>query len=110
MKLQNHYTCCKRNFNTYLNSITKPYTSTHMPIKGQPSKTVRIPPKNAPEPFHLWRWKKKRNVRSKPTTNARPAKNKICYRDVGFCFTKAKADFPFSFSFFSKISRLESPD
>lgn len=48
-----------------------------MPIKGHPNKTVKIPPKKAPVPFHLCLWKKKRNVRSNPTTNAKPDKNSI---------------------------------
>lgn len=60
-----------------LNSTMKPYSSMHMPISGHPMRTVKIPPKKAPEPFHLCRWKKKRKLRSSPATKASPARNRI---------------------------------
>lgn len=60
-----------------LNSTTKPYTSMHIPTSGNPNKTVKIPPKKAPDPFHLCRWKKNEKLRSNPTTNPTPAKNSI---------------------------------
>lgn len=39
---------------------------------------MMIPPKNAIDAFILCFWKKKRNVRSKPITHAKPAMNRIC--------------------------------
>lgn len=60
-----------------LNSTINPYISIHMPTSGQPRRTVKIPPKKAPEPFHLCRWKKNRKLRSSPATKAIPAKKRI---------------------------------
>lgn len=49
-----------------------------MPISGKPTSTTMMPPKKATEPLILCFWKKKRNVRSKPMTHARPARKRIC--------------------------------
>lgn len=48
-----------------------------MPTKGQPIKTVMIPPKNAKDPFNLCLWKKNLIVRSLPITHPKPDKNNI---------------------------------
>ena len=66
-----------RKMQSYLNKTTKPYISTIMPTSGHPMRTTTMPPKKAADPLALCHWKKKRNVRSKPITNARPARNKI---------------------------------
>lgn len=53
-----------------------------MPTRGQPINTMTIPPKKAIEAFILCFWKKKRNVLSKPITQAKPAMNRICVRNI----------------------------
>ena len=63
------------------NRTMNPYASTHMPRIGQPKRTTRMPPKKAAEPLTLCHWKKNRNVRSRPITNASPLRNKICKAD-----------------------------
>lgn len=50
----------------------KPYDSMHMPIRGQPNKTMKMPKKNAVEALILCRWKKNQKVRSSPMMKARP--------------------------------------
>ena len=49
-----------------------------IPIIGQPKSTVKTPPMKQPVDFNLWRWKKNRNVLSKPMINASPLMNNIC--------------------------------
>lgn len=58
-------------------SIKNPYDSMIIPIKGKPTSTTIIPPKKATDPRILCFWKKKRNVRSKPITQANPHRNRI---------------------------------
>jgi len=48
-----------------------------MPITGQPSSTINMPPMKKPVALTLWRWKKNLKVLSKPITKAKPARNKI---------------------------------
>lgn len=60
-----------------LNRRKKPYISTHMPITGQPSRTIKMPPAKKPVAFALCFWKKNLNVLSKPITKARPQMNRI---------------------------------
>ena len=62
---------------TDLNKTTKPYSSTHMPMMGQPSSTTRMPPKKAPLPLALCHWKKNLKVLSSPITHASPDRNNI---------------------------------
>lgn len=47
-----------------------------MPIKGQPIRTTKTPPRKNPVAFILCFWKKNLNVLSKPITKAKPATNK----------------------------------
>lgn len=49
-----------------------------MPTSGNPTSTMMMPPKKAMDPLILCFWKKNRNVRSKPITQASPHKNRIC--------------------------------
>lgn len=49
-----------------------------MPITGQPSRTIKMPPAKKPVAFALCFWKKNLNVLSKPITKARPQMNRIC--------------------------------
>lgn len=65
-----------------LNNKKNPYDSTTIPIRGQPISTTMMPPKNAIEAFTLCFWKKNRNVRSRPMTQASPQMNKI-YKNSG---------------------------
>ena len=60
-----------------LKRTTNPYNSTHMPMRGHPKSTTKIPPKNAALPLALCHWKKNLKVLSKPMTQARPERNKI---------------------------------
>ena len=49
-----------------------------MPIRGQPIKTMRMPPRKNPVALSLCDWKKNANVLPRPMTNARPHKKRIC--------------------------------
>lgn len=60
-----------------LNNKKNPYDSMTIPINGQPIRTTMMPPKNAIDAFTLCFWKKNRNVRSRPITQANPHMNKI---------------------------------
>lgn len=71
---------CKSKYHTtkyHLNNRKNPYDSIIIPINGKPMRTTVIPPKKAIDAFTLCRWKKKRNVRSRPMTQANPQMNKI---------------------------------
>lgn len=58
-------------------SRKNPYDSMIMPINGNPTSTTMMPPKKAIDPFSLCFWKKKRNVLSRPITQARPQRKRI---------------------------------
>lgn len=60
-----------------LNSRMKPYVSMSIPISGKPNSTIKIPPKNAIDALTLCFWKKNRNVRSSPITQAKPQMKRI---------------------------------
>ena len=62
----------------YPKSRKNPYDSTNMPTNGHPTKTQAIPPKKRRVALIFWRWKKKRNVRSKPIIILRPPRKRIC--------------------------------
>jgi len=59
------------------NNKMNPYISTSMPMRGQPNKTIKTPPKKNNEPLIFWTPKKNLTVRSKPITRQRPLTNNI---------------------------------